>query len=323
MNWGRSLNEAYSTDPAPNSSPRGSFQESPQPASRTSAATLPHRRGRPQQRMKRTGVGFVIEWLRPILVYPPADSGSIENMGLLRTLVSTSKKVIFAAVLLLLYLEVYLIITIVRESGEYAHIVLWFELGTAIAGGLIIWRYWEKPLFQGLEFSKIGTLLKLWGRIKAVCKIVLNYQKLIAGVLLIFPGLITDTIGVLLMLKAVLSPTAPLLGTLHKKLGTQGKIKRLASHAETLSELGLPLAEKGRGLFAKVGPRIPNRASMLSGPALDSEQTIQHPETQMGHELPEEEEMNTRPVANRKTEAIKTGAMAGTTHGNRVRYKMD
>lgn len=186
-------------------------------------------------------------------------------MGLLRTLASTPAKVIFAGVLLLLYLEVYLIIAIVREGGEYAHLVLWFELATAIAGGLIIWRSWEKPMFQGLEFSKIGTFLKLWGRIKAVCKTVLNYQKLIAGVLLIFPGLITDSIGIFLVLKTVLSPSAPLLGTFHKKLGTQAKIKRLASHAETLSELGFPLAEKSRGLFAKVGPRMPNRASILSG----------------------------------------------------------
>lgn len=196
-------------------------------------------------------------------------------MGLLRTLVSTSKKVIFAAVLLLLYLEVYLIITIVRESGEYAHIVLWFELGTAIAGGLIIWRYWEKPLFQGLEFSKIGTLLKLWGRIKAVCKTVLNYQKLIAGVLLIFPGLITDSIGILLMLKTVLSPTTPLLGTFHKLLGTlrkkpstQAKIRKLASHIETLSGLGSSLAGKSRGIWAKVGFKRPNRASILSASRL-------------------------------------------------------
>lgn len=186
-------------------------------------------------------------------------------MGLLRTLVSTPKKVIFAAVLLLLYLEVYLIITIVRESGEYAHLVLWFELATAIAGGLIIWRSWEKPMFQGLEFSKIGTLLKLWGRMKAAYKTVSNYQKLTAGVLLIFPGPITDSIGILLMLKAVLSPTAPLLGTLHKKPGIQAKIRGLASHMETLSGLGPPLAEKSRGIFAKVGSKMPNRASILSG----------------------------------------------------------
>ncbi len=186
-------------------------------------------------------------------------------MGLLRTLASTPAKVIFAGVLLLLYLEVYLIITIVREGGEYAHLVLWFELATAIAGGLITWRSWEKPMFQGLEFSKIGTFLKLWGRIKAVCKTVLNYQKLIAGVLLIFPGLITDSIGIFLVLKTVLSPSAPLLGTLHKKSGIQAKIKEFASHTETLSKLGFPLVGKIQGKWVKVASKIPSRASIASG----------------------------------------------------------
>ena len=194
-------------------------------------------------------------------------------MGFLRALVSTPAKVLFVGVLLLLYLEVSLIVMIVRASGEYAHIVLWFELATAIAGGLLIWSSWEKPGFQGQNLPSIGGLLKLWGRVKAICKNVLNYPKLIAGALMIFPGLITDSIGILLVLKTVLFPVAPRLGILDKTLkindeesSIQTKIKRLlVSHIGTLSKLGSSLAGKSKGILVKIGSKRPNRTSVLSG----------------------------------------------------------
>lgn len=186
------------------------------------------------------------------------------NIGFLRILASTNAKVVFAFVLLWLYLEVSLIVMIAREGAEYARLVLWLEFATAITGGLMIWRAWEKPAFQGQKLPHVGRLLKLWGRIRATYKTALNYPKLIAGALLIFPGLITDSIGILLVLRIFLSPMALRLGIRDEKPGIRARIRQLAGHMGGRSD-GSSLAGKGRGMLAKVRSKIPDRASIASG----------------------------------------------------------
>lgn len=181
------------------------------------------------------------------------------------------------------YLDINLIIMIVKEGGEYGRSVLWFQFATAILGSLVIWyacasipKNQKSPAGKIKQFfnSTVSKIQELAAS-TTIGKILLafwnNFRILIAGALLIFPGFITDSLGIIFLLWHVLFPKVNTYESHDKHANVyeeepeiQPKDSRLkSSYENALSKLG-SLAKKSHDMLSKVSSKVPSRANISS-----------------------------------------------------------
>lgn len=181
------------------------------------------------------------------------------------------------------YLDINLIIMIVREGGEYGRTVLWIQLATAILGSLVVWYAYtsvsenqEPPVgrfkrFFNSTISKIQELAASTTTGKILLAFWKNFRILIAGILLIFPGFITDSLGIIFLLWHVLFPIVhpheshdEHTNVCEEEPEVQSKDSRLKSGYENaLSKLN-SLTKKSHDMLLKVSSKVPSRANISS-----------------------------------------------------------
>lgn len=188
---------------------------------------------------------------------------------------------IFAVVTPILYLDINLILMIVREYGLT---VLWIQLATAGIGSLVVWyacrsipKDPERPAGKFRRFlksaaSKVPGVTAFATIGKVLLAFLKSFQILIAGILLIFPGFITDGLGVVSLLWHVLFPIIrpdespdehP--DARDEKPEAQSRDSRLRSSYENArSKLGA-FAKKSRDTLLKAGSKAPGRENVSSG----------------------------------------------------------
>ena len=184
----------------------------------------------------------------------------------------------------ILYLDVNLVIMLAKES-EYGQAILWLEIGTAIVGSIAVWRVWprgsESQDSTSSEVGRVGqafdetiktikgaALSKALGAIwKAFLMLLKDFRILAAGILLVFPGLITDSIGILILLSRI-PPKFRRSKTDSEKFESSNRFgtkRLLAGFKKIVPERDSLFAEKTRKILSSVGSKMPGRANISSG----------------------------------------------------------